>query len=289
MVTAIGGVGAIWANGFQPSSEIRPSGGTDMTSAISGFGNVMSSQEMTQGTNPLFQALASTLGLSASQIQQQVSSGSSLAQIASNQGVSQSTLLSAVEGALSKAGPGQSASSERLSALANKIVSQQGMPSGAPGGIGASGGPNPSSNSNPLLQALASTLGLSASQIQQQVSSGSSLAQIASNQGVSQSTLLSAVEGVLSQGPAQGLSSSQLTDMANTIVNQQGLPSGPPSSGLGGTSTNQGNSSSSSSVSTEFILLMLGATAQGAGGSASADAAYSSGSVSPTSENQYLA
>jgi len=192
MVTAIGGVGAIWANGFQPSSEIRPSGGTDMTSAISGFGNVMSSQEMTQGTNPLFQALASTLGLSASQIQQQVSSGSSLAQIASNQGVSQSTLLSAVE-------------------------------------------------------------------------------------------------GVLSQGPAQGLSSSQLTDMANTIVNQQGLPSGPPSSGLGGTSTNQGNSSSSSSVSTEFILLMLGATAQGAGGSASADAAYSSGSVSPTSENQYLA
>lgn len=259
-----------------------------MIGAIGGFGSVVGSQDMAQGTNPLFQALSSTLGLSASQIQQQVANGSSLAQIASNQGVSQGTLLSAVENALSKAGPGQSMSSSRISDLANKIVNQQGMPSGPPVGTSATGAQGQSSGASPLIQALSSTLGLSASQIQQQLASGSSLAQIASNQGVSQNTLLSTVEDILSQGPAQGLSSSQLADMANTIVNQQGLPSG-PSYGKNGASASGGSSSSASSTSTEFILLMLESTAQGSASSASPDAAYTSGSASSATGNEFLA
>jgi len=75
-----------------------------------------------------------------------------------------------------------------------------------------------------FLQDLSSTLGLSASQIQQQLAAGSSLSQIATNQGVSQGDLLSAVEGVLSSGPGQDLPSNQLSSLANHIVNQTGLP-----------------------------------------------------------------
>jgi len=90
-------------------------------------------------------------------------------------------------------------------------------------------GQSTNDGTNPLFQALSSTLGLSASAIQQQLASGSSLTQIASQQGVSKSTLVSAVESALAQGPGQNMSSTQLAQMANTIVITTGLPSGPGS------------------------------------------------------------
>jgi hypothetical protein len=123
-------------------------------------------------------------------------------------------------------------------------------------------GQSTNDGTNPLFQALSSTLGLSASAIQQQLASGSSLTQIASQQGVSKSTLVSAVESALAQGPGQNMSSTQLAQMANTIVNTTGLPSGPGSSssdGSGSSSAGPGNqgTTSSGSQSTEFLIQML--------------------------------
>lgn len=122
-----------------------------MTGAIGGFGNGVANQGLEQTTNPLFQALSSTLGLSASQLQQQLASSSSLSQIASNQGVSQSTLLSAVESALSSSGPGQNLSSSQLSQMATNIVNQQGLPGGpgtSPGSQGQTGSSSSSSSAS---------------------------------------------------------------------------------------------------------------------------------------------
>jgi hypothetical protein len=143
--------------------------------------------------------------------------------------------------------------------MATNIVNQQGLPGGP---LGATSRAPGQEGPGQLFQALSSTLGISASQIQQQLASGSSLSQIASSQGVSQSTLLSAVESALSSsGPGQNLSSSQLSQMATNIVNQQGLPGGP----LGATSQGQTapSSGSSSPVSTDLILLMLETATQG--------------------------
>jgi len=102
-----------------------------------------------------------------------------------------------------------------------------------------------------FLEDLSSTLGLGPTAIEQQLAAGSSLSQIAANQGVSQSTLLSAVEGALSAGPDQGLSSTQLSTLADDIVNRTGPPGGHHAfAGAPGTA-------SADPVSTSFLLTMI--------------------------------
>ncbi|HXX91289.1 MAG TPA: hypothetical protein VEI83_13810 [Acidimicrobiales bacterium] len=118
-----------------------------------------------------------------------------------------------------------------------------------------------SSGLDQLLQDLSSTLGLSASQIQQQLAAGSSLSQIATNQGVSQGDLLSAVEGVLSSGPGQDLPSNQLSSLANNIVNGTRSPTN-----HGVPAANVDSASSTPPLSTDFILMMVGTTLPSDGG-----------------------
>ena len=82
-----------------------------------------------------------------------------------------------------------------------------------------------------MLSSLTSVLNLSTSQIQQDLSNGQSLNQIASAQGVSQSSLLSAIESSLKNGPfGPSITSDQLTDMATTIADNTGTFPPPPSS-----------------------------------------------------------
>jgi hypothetical protein len=64
-----------------------------------------------------------------------------------------------------------------------------------------SSGSGGTKSTNPMLASSAWVLNLSTSQIQQDVSDGQSLSRIASTQGVSQSTLLSAIESSLQNGP----------------------------------------------------------------------------------------
>ena len=94
----------------------------------------------------------------------------------------------------------------------------------------SSGGGN--TGTKPMLSSLASVLNLSTSQIQQDLSNGQSLSQIASTQGVSQSKVLSTIESSLQNGPVgPSITSDQLTDVATTIAHNPGtFPPPPPSS-----------------------------------------------------------
>jgi energy-converting hydrogenase Eha subunit B len=224
-------------------------------SSTSPFAGLTTTNQSQDSTNPLLNSLSSTLGLSGSQIETDLAGGASLSSIASAQGVAQSTLLSAVQNSLSS-GPGASSmSSSQLSSIANTIVNTTGLPPmPGSGSFGTSNGSGSSeSPEDQLFSSLSSTLGLSASQIQTDLSGGASLSSIASSQGVSQSTLLSAVESTISSGPmGSSMSSGDISSMANTIVNTVGLPQ-PPGSGSTSSSDNS-DSSSSSSVSTDTMI-----------------------------------
>jgi hypothetical protein len=114
-----------------------------------------------------------------------------------------------------------------LSQLAGSQTGSGGSAAGTSNSPGAGG----SGDNNPMLSSLTSVLNLSTSQIQQDLSNGQSLSQIASAQGVSQSSLLSAIESSLQNGPfGPSITSDQLTDMATTIADNTGTFPPPPSS-----------------------------------------------------------
>src|SRR5271155_2780811 len=82
------------------------------------------------------------------------------------------------------------------------------------------------SNWQNILTAASSALGESTSTVQQQLQSGSSLSSIASSQGVSQQSLVSAIESALQQSQgasgSNAPSSAQLQQIATTIANGTG-------------------------------------------------------------------
>ena len=273
-VTGIGSSssGWDWQAIVNESRQNNQTTGTTNPSDSSGNGE-------TQSTNPMLASLTSVLNLSTSQIQQDLSNGQSLNQIASAQGVSQNTLLSAIESSLQSSPFGSSASSQQISTMASAIANNTGpfpppppssqdsqdtssgngqqstvselasdfvinllqdLSQQADSQVGSGGSTVGTSNSsgaggggdnNPMLSSLTSVLNLSTSQIQQDLSNGQSLSQIASAQGVSQSSLLSAIESSLQNGPfGSSITSGQLTDMATTIADNTGTFPPPPSS-----------------------------------------------------------
>ncbi len=172
-------------------------------------------------------AASSAVGESTSTVQQQLQSGSSLSAIASAQGVSQQSLLSAITGALQQneqASGSTTPSSARLQQIATNIADR------APRGTGQTGGTPPGPpTQNPwpaVLSSAASVLGLSTSALQQQLQSGSSLSSIASSKGVSQQSLVSAIAGALQQSSAASGSNAptgaQLQQTATNIANATG-------------------------------------------------------------------
>ncbi len=78
-----------------------------------------------------------------------------------------------------------------------------------------------SSNWQNVLNAASSALGLSPSDLQTQLASGSSLSSIAQSQGVSQDTLIQSITSALKQnGQLSGASASQLQQVATSIANR---------------------------------------------------------------------
>ena len=120
-VTGIGSSnsGWDWLAIVKESQQNNQTTGTTNPSDSSGNGGM-------QSTNPMLASLASVLNLSTSQIQQDLNNGQSLSQIASAQGVSQSTLLSAIESSLQSSPFGSSASSQQISTMASAIASNTG-------------------------------------------------------------------------------------------------------------------------------------------------------------------
>lgn len=72
-------------------------------------------------------------------------------------------------------------------------------------------------HSHPAMDAAATTLGMSASDLRTALQSGQTLAQIASAQGVSQNDLVTAISNALQQADSN-LSSDQATQLATTLA-----------------------------------------------------------------------
>jgi hypothetical protein len=120
-----------------------------------------------------------------------------------------------------------------------------------------------------ILSAASDTLGLSTSALQQQLQSGSSLTSIAQTQGVSQQTLVSSIEGALTQN-GSAATGSQLQSIATTIANRTpgsgghhhhhagGATDGSSSTSGSTDSTDSTSSSSNDETEDELIAALTG-------------------------------
>ncbi len=93
----------------------------------------------------------------------------------------------------------------------------------------------PQQHTRPEMTEVAKLLGLSTSQLTNELQSGATLSELASKKGVSSTELIKTIEGELAAHKPEGappLSSTQLTQISTSIAN--GTPPPPPPGGLGG-------------------------------------------------------
>ena len=183
-------------------------------------------QQSVQGNQPSLDNTAQLLGLSSSTLSTDLQSGTTLAKLAQQKGVSSKDLLASVEKDLQANAPqgAPSLSSDQIKQIATNVIN--GTPPTPPSGSGSSGdqggtsgseGPPPLSLSN-----TAQLLGVSSSGLSSDVQSGTTLAQLAQQKDVSSSDLLASVEKDLQADAPQGapsLSSDQLNQIATNIIN----------------------------------------------------------------------
>ncbi len=183
-------------------------------------------QQSVQRNKPSLDNTAQLLGLSSSTLSTDLQSGTTLAKLAQQKGVSSKDLLASVEKDLQANAPqgAPSLSSNQIEQIATNVIN--GTPptppsgsgsSGAQGGTSGSEGPPPLSLSN-----TAQLLGVSSSGLSSDVQSGTTLAQVAQQKNVSSSDLLASVEKDLQADAPQGapsLSSDQLNQLATDIIN----------------------------------------------------------------------
>ena len=206
-----------------------------------------------QGSGPAMTITASLLGISASELSGDLQSGTTLSALATKSGVSQSSLLSAVEQDMQANAPqgAPSLSTDQLAQMATNMIN--GTPPGAPsGGRDSSQGPTPPSMS---LTNTAQLLGVSQTQLSSDLQSGTTLSELAEENGVSSSDLLNAVEGDLTADKPAGapsLSSDQLSQMATNMINGSG-----PSSSSATASSNLSELSSATGASGNYLLSQL--------------------------------
>lgn len=138
-------------------------------------------------------AAAEVLGLSTDDVQQALAGGSSLADLAEQQGVSRDDLVSA----LVAAAPADIQSSDDVEDMVGSLVDQKGLagPAGPPPG-GSSGvwGETLTSSQQDTLDSLSSLLGTSSSSLLGQLYSGTSLSDLLSDGGVSLKDLAGVVQ-----------------------------------------------------------------------------------------------
>jgi len=183
-------------------------------------------QQSVHRNQPSLDNTAQLLGLSSSTLSTDLQSGTTLAKLAQQKGVSSKDLLASVEKDLQANAPqgAPSLSSDQIKQIATNVIN--GTPptppsgsgsSGAQGGTSGSEGPPPLSLSN-----TAQLLGVSSSGLSSDVQSGTTLAQLAQQKDVSSSDLLASVEKDLQADAPEGapsLSSDQLNQLATNIIN----------------------------------------------------------------------
>ena len=159
-------------------------------SAMSGIGRPHAAPS---GKGP-FEAVSSVLGMSADEIASQVQSGKSLDDLATDKGVSHEDLVAAL-----KAGAPQGAKdSGKLDEMIEKLASRKGVqgPMGPPpGGMGGlMGGGKLSGSQQSMLDSLSELLDISSEELQEELTSGTSLTDLLQDRGVSMDDLASAVQ-----------------------------------------------------------------------------------------------
>ena len=144
----------------------------------------------------LLEPAAKLLGLSSQELRDELRSGKTLAELASDQGVSRDNLIAAVVQGLQSGPPGFVRNVQRaepaadLAAIATNLVDGKGFGGPPP--------PPPASGSDDVSQrltALTGALGIDANTLFAKLESGTTLNDIASQHGVSSSTLSSILTG----------------------------------------------------------------------------------------------
>jgi uncharacterized protein YidB (DUF937 family) len=176
---------------------------------------------------------ANVLGMSVTDLRTALQGGQSLASIASSKGISKDTLVAALASSIEQASP--SMSTDRATKIATDIATRtppsQGnqaadpnSPAGAATGTTATHGHHGHHRHHAVsaaMDAAAQSLGTTSSDLQTSLSSGQTLASLATSKGVSQNDLIAAMSTAL-QGADSQLSADQATNLATLLV------SGPP-------------------------------------------------------------
>jgi hypothetical protein len=204
--------------------------------AVSGGNSAWYAQAQTPPSPPAMTDTAKLFGISTSQLDQDLQSGTTLSSLASQDGVSSSSLTSAIESDLQANAPqgAPAPSSDQLNQMATNIANGT-APAHHHGGH---------HHHAMDMTGTAQLLGVSTSQLGQDLQSGSTLSSLASQDGVSSSSLVSAIESDLQANAPQGapaLSSDQLTQMATNIANGT-PPTGGQDQQAGAAAVNQGQS-----------------------------------------------
>ena len=181
-------------------------------------------QQTIQRHHPSFSNTASLLGLSTTDLTSQLQSGATLAEIAKQKGISSSDLLASVEKDLQANAPqgAPAPSDSQLQQIATNIIDGTAPTSrGSFGSIGNQDRGPLGIGAPPSLSNTASLLGLSSDELNSQLQSGATLAELAQQKGISSSDLLASVEKDLQASAPQGAPtlSSQLEQFATNIIN----------------------------------------------------------------------
>jgi len=168
---------------------------------------------------PALTNTAQLLGLSTSDLTNALRGGTTLSQLGAQKGVSSNDLLASVEQDLQANAPAgaPSISSDQLQQFATNLINGTGRGHHHQGSFDGNG----SAPDGPPLTNTASLLGLSSDDLSSALHSGTSLADLAQQKGVSNNDLLSSVETDIQANPPSGapsLSPTQLQQIATSMI-----------------------------------------------------------------------
>jgi hypothetical protein len=255
----------------------------------SGVGPATYAQPATRRTPPPMTGTAQLLDISTDQLTSDLQSGESLNSLASQKGISSSTLLSTVQSDLKANAPaGSIVSGSQLQEMASNLVQGRGRHQHKQGGgpdavsplVGEDDGSTPpdptmssastdATTSSSALGSMATLLGLSSTQLTDALESGTTLSTLAIQQGVSSADVISSVASDLKANAPQGapaLSGDQVQQMAADVVNgtEVAAPSRPTGVGSSGGAGSSGRISSlgasSSTTATNNLHALASAT-----------------------------
>jgi lambda repressor-like predicted transcriptional regulator len=174
------------------------------------------------------------LGMDESDVQSALQGGTSLAALATQKGVSQDSLLTAIKDGLTQAGGVQAATGTSLDTAAQQIANR--VPGQGGGHHHHHHGGGGGGKMKGVLDDVASALDTDPSTVQSSLANGTSLSALATQQGVSQDTLLTAIKAGLTQNGSD-TGDGSLDDFAQAIANRvPGQQQSSPYAGADGSS-----------------------------------------------------